>query len=257
MMGELEMSNMYSDTKTWNPAVGCNYDCVYCEKSFKRQLRRVAAHIGCQDCYDYKPHYHPERLGRIPSSPIVFVCGTGDISFYESKFVWRIFRAIDAHKPRIKKTYYFQSKNPSVFNSYLDWFNGNQDKVILLTTLETNRDEIYGNISKAPFPTTRFHDFLDLEYSRKVVTIEPVLDFDPDIFLRWMRLLKDQGTLEYVWFGFDSKNCGLPEPSTEKAQRFVDKLQAYGIEVKGKTLRDVVLVKDPYLTHARVLLKYS
>lgn len=142
----------------------------------------------------------------------------------------------------MKKTYYFQSKNPSVFNFYLDWFNGNLDKVILLTTLETNRDEVYGNISKAPFPTTRFNDFLDLEYSRKVVTIEPILDFDSEIFLRWMRLLKDQGTLEYVWFGYDSKRCGLPEPSTEKAQRFVDELQAYGIEVRGKNLRDVALV---------------
>jgi len=90
----------------------------------------------------------------------------------------------------------------------------------------------------------RFHDFLDLEYSRKVVTIEPVLDFDPEIFLTWMRLLKDQGTLEYVWFGFDSKNCGLSEPSTEKAQRFVDELQAYGIEVRGKTLRDVTSSPD-------------
>lgn len=247
------MSNMYPDTKTWNPAVGCNYDCAYCEKSFKRQLRRVAAHIGCQDCYDYKPHYHPERLGRIPSSPIVFVCGTGDLSFYEPTYMRRIFKTIDKHRPQKPKIYYFQSKNPSIFNRYLDWFNGNQDKVILLTTLETNRDKGYRNISKAPLPTTRFQDFLDLEYPRKVVTIEPVLDFDPEIFLTWMRLLKDQGTLEYVWFGFDSKNCGLPEPSTEKSQRFVDELQAYGIEVRGKTLRGIKLktLKNIWETRAQ------
>ena len=237
-------SNMYTDTKTWNPAVGCNFDCVYCRPSFQRQLKRVAGIIKCQNCYDYKPHYHPERLKKIPSSSIVFVYGTGDITFYARYFVKKTFGAIDEHKPRIKKTYYFQSKNPSVFNFYLDWFNRNQDKVILLTTLETNRDEGYRNVSKALFPTMRFHDFLDLKYSRKVVTIEPVLDFDLDIFLPWMRLLKDQGTLEYVWFGFDSKNCGLHEPSTEKAQRFVDELQAYGIEVRGKTLRDVKVKVD-------------
>ncbi len=234
------MSKMYPDTKTWNPAVGCSYDCVYCEKSFKRQLRRVAAHIDCQDCYDYKPHYHPERLGRIPSSPIVFVYGTGDITFYDPDFVRRTFAAIDAHRPRTKKTYYFQSKNPSVFNFYLDWFN-EKDKVILLTTLETNRDEGYRNISKAPLPTTRFRDFLMLDYPRKVLTIEPALDFDLLQFTLMVTQLHDQGTLKYVWFGFDSKNCGLPEPSTEKAQRFVDELQAYGIEVRGKTLRDLTL----------------
>jgi len=234
-------SNMYEDAKTYNPFIGCKFDCVYCEKSFKRVLRRVGLNIGCILCYNYVPHTHPERLKRIPSSPIVFVFGQGDIYFCAPLFVERTFKLIETHKPRNPKTYYFQSKAPSIFNDYLDWFNGNQDKVILLTTLETNRDEGYRDISKAPLPTMRFHDFLDLEYSRKVVTIEPVLDFDLEIFLTWMRLLKDQETLEYVWFGFDSKNCGLPEPSTEKAQRFVDELQSYGIEVRGKTLRDVNL----------------
>ena len=235
------MTNMYDNTKTWNPAVGCNFDCVYCRPSFQRQLKRVAGIINCQDCYNYKPHYHPERLKKIPSAPIVFVYGTGDIYFYHQYFVRKTFKAIDNHKPRKPKTYYFQSKCPSVFNFYLDWFNENVDKVILLTTLETNRDKDYHKISGAPIPSIRFYDFLDLEYSRKVVTIEPVMDFDLEIFLTWMQLLKDQGTLEYVWFGFDSKNCGLPEPSINKAQDFVDLLQEAGIEVRGKTLNGVTL----------------
>jgi len=85
----------------------------------------------------------------------------------------------------------------------------------------------------------RFHDFLDLEYPLKVVTIEPVLDFDLETFVDWMTSLRKQGTLEYVWFGYDSKNCGLTEPSAEKAQRLVDTLQGHGVEVRGKTLRGV------------------
>ena len=32
------MSRMYDGAKTWNPAVGCLYDCVYCFPSFRRQL---------------------------------------------------------------------------------------------------------------------------------------------------------------------------------------------------------------------------
>ena len=233
---------MYPDTKTWNPFVGCRHGCVYCIPSFQRQLKRVAGHINCQDCYDYKPHYHPERLGRIPSSPIIFVCGTGDITFCKGFFVRRIFGAIDEHKQRMEKTYYFQSKNPACFNLYLDWFLENRDKVILLTTLETNRDEGYRDISKAPLPSIRFHDFHDLKYPRKVVTIEPVMDFDLEIMVTWMNMLKVQGSLEYVWFGYDSKNCGLPEPPIEKAQTFVDMLQDLGIEVRGKTLRGVTIL---------------
>lgn len=139
------------------------------------------------------------------------------------------------------KTYYFQSKNPVCFTQYLDWFLANQEKIILVTTLETNRDTGYRKISQAPLPTVRFGDFYDLDYLRKVLTIEPVLDFDLEDFVDMVLKLHEQGTLEYVWFGFDSKNCGLPEPSTEKAQKFVDILQNNGIEVRGKSLREVKL----------------
>lgn len=236
------MTGMYPNTKTWNPFLGCRFDCFYCEKSFKRVLRRVGRNIECDKCYRYVPHTHPERLRKIPSGfPIVFVFGQGDIYFCSPHFVRKTFKAIDAHKPRKPKTYYFQSKAPSIFNFYLDWFNENKDKVILLTTLETNRDENYRNLSKAPFPTHRFWDFYELDYPRKVLTIEPVLDFDLDEFVEMVLKLHRQDSLEYVWFGFDSKNCGLSEPTIEKAQRFVDILQSYGIEVRGKTLRSVKL----------------
>ena len=234
-------SNMYPDTKTWNPAVGCRFDCVYCRPSFQRQLKRVAYNIGCDFCYSYVPHYHPERLKKIPSAPTVFVFGTGDIFFYEPCHVREVFKSIDRHRPRMKKTYYFQSKAPKCFNKYLDWFKANQDKVILLTTLETNRSLEYREISKAPYPVIRFKNFYNLDYPRKVVTIEPVLDFDILEFSEWIIRLYKQGTLEYVWFGFDSKNCGLPEPTIEKAQTLINILTREGIEVRGKTLREVTL----------------
>ena len=233
------MGNMYPETATHNDFVGCKFDCVYCEKSFKRLLRRAGRNIGCQDCYNYTPHTHPERLGKIPSAPNIFMMGTGDIAFCEPEYVYRIFESIEQHKPRSRKTYLFQSKDPSTFKQYLPWFKEHVDIVQLLTTLETNRDKGYELISKAPPPSQRFIDFYNLDYPRKVVTIEPVLDFDYDKFLSMILDLHVQGGLEYVWFGYDSKGCGLPEPSTLKAQRFVDALKMYGVEVRGKTLRDV------------------
>ena len=232
---------MYPETKTWNPFVGCLFDCVYCEPSFKRILKRVAWRIRCNECFHYTPHYHPERVRRIPSAPIVFVSGTGDISFCKESFVREIFKAIDRSKPRTKKTYYFQSKDPDWFNKYLDWFNANQDRVILLTTLETNRDKGYEKISKAPPPSKRFKDFFELDYPHKVVTIEPVLDFVTRSFLKWLVLLNEQRSLEYVWYGYDSKKCGLPEPSILKSQNFVNNLKVHGIEVRGKSLREVII----------------
>jgi len=180
-------------------------------------------------------------MGKIPSAPTVFVVGTGDIRFASPTYVWAILGSIDNHSPRMKKQYYFQSKDPVFFNQYMKWFKLNQEKVILLTTLETNRDEGYDKISRAPPPTQRAKDFYDLDYGRKVVTIEPVLDFDLAPFVDMILQLHAQGSLEYVWFGFDSKHCGLPEPNIDKAQKFVDNLTSNGIEVRGKTLRGVVL----------------
>jgi hypothetical protein len=236
-----KIGNMYEDTKTWNPFVGCMYDCVYCIKSYKRQLKRVGRNIGCEACFNYSPHYHPERLKRIPGSPTVFVYGTGDIAFCDPSYARKTFSAIDSHRPRRHKMYYFQSKNPKCFNQYLDWFQANRDKVVLLTTLETNRDYRYNEISKAPLPSKRFQDFLEIDYDRKALTIEPALDFDVGAFLDMILKLKYKDQLEYVWFGYDSKNCGLPEPSIRKAQELVDELNGYGIKVRGKTLRGVHL----------------
>ncbi len=236
----LPATNMYPNTKTWNPFVGCLFDCIYCRKSFQKQLKRVGHNLGCEDCRKYAPHFHKKRLTKIPSAEIVFVAGTADISFCDPELVRLIFRAIEKHKPRRKKVYYFQSKNPLAFNKYMDWFQTRRD-VILVTTLETNRDEGYSRISKAPPPSYRFWDFYEIKYPRKVVTIEPVLDFDHREFVKMFDNLHMQGWLEYVWFGFDSKKCNLPEPSEEKAQKFVDALKALGIEVRGKSLRGVKL----------------
>jgi len=64
--------------------------------------------------------------------------------------------------------------------------------VILVTTLETNRDAGYGEVSKAPVPSERYRQFLDLEYPRKVITAEPLLDFDAEVFADWMAKIKPE-----------------------------------------------------------------
>lgn len=228
-------NRMYDGTKTWNPFKGCNYDCVYCLPSFQRQAKRQMH--TCAKCYNYEPHAHPERLKRIPSAEIVFVSGNGDISFARPEYVKEIISSIRAHNKRNPdKTYYFQSKNPFNLEQYLAEFPEN---VILVTTFETNRDNGYEKISKAPKPSVRFRDFAALDWPRKVVTIEPVMDFDESIFSEWIKEIKP----EYVWFGFNSrpKQVQLPEPSMEKAQTFINGLANSGIEIRGKELRGLIV----------------
>jgi hypothetical protein len=125
-----------------------------------------------------------------------------------------------------------QSKQPACFEPFLAELPEN---VILLTMLETNRDEGYEAISGAPPPSVHYQQFKALGYPRKVVTIEPVLDFDLTTFATWSRSIRP----EYIWLGFNSKpeSVTLPEPTEHKAQKLVNRPKDSGIEVRGKTLR--------------------
>ena len=106
--------------------------------------------------------------------------------------------------------------------------------MILLTTLETNRNAGYKAVSKAPPPTERYRQFKKLKHPRKVVTIEPVMDFDEDVFPQWIVDLKP----EYVWLGLNSKpKVTLPEPSPQKLCKLVKVLVRAGIPIRPKDLR--------------------
>jgi hypothetical protein len=222
---------MYPKTKTWNPFKGCRFHCSCCRPTFQAQAKRQKHR--CIDCYNYTPHYHPERLGKIPSAEIVFVCGNGDISFCDPGFTHQIINAIVDHNQRCPdKQYYFQSRQPEYFEQFIPYFPSN---VILVTTLETNRDKGYAAVSKAPVPSERYQQFLNLNYPRKVVTIEPVMDFDLDVFTNWITNIAP----EYVWLGFNSKpdQVQLPEPSDWKLIALTQALKEAGIQVNGKDLR--------------------
>jgi hypothetical protein len=192
---------------------------------------------NCELCYQYRPHEHGDRLSKIPSKETIFVCGNADISFCSPSFTRTIIERVKEHNQRCPyKTYYFQSKEPAYFAPFLAEF---PDNAILLTTLETNRDEGYEKVSKAPLPSERYRQFKALDYPRKVVTIEPVMDFDLPVFLQWVRDLRP----EYVWLGFNSKTkfVTLSEPSPEKLKKFAEGIARAVIPIKPKDLRGIEL----------------
>jgi uncharacterized Fe-S cluster-containing radical SAM superfamily protein len=223
----MKMNNMYRQSvESWNPFVGCEYDCVYCESSFKRQMKRRRR--KCMDCYNFKPHLHPERLSRsLPrtkADDFIFCCDMGDIAFCKPEWMQKILARIEQLSDR---TFLIQSKNPSIFNDYR--FPGN---ILLGTTIETNRDDLYEGISNAALPIQRYKAMLKVRHKRKIVTVEPVLDFDVEIMERWVLEIRP----ETCYVGYDSKKNCLPEPELSKVEVFMERLKER-TRVRAKTIR--------------------
>ena len=221
--------NMYeASVKQFNPFKGCKYDCVYCLTSFQKQAKRQK-HL-CMKCYNYTPHTHPERLNnylpKTKEGEFVFTFASGDVSFCPTGFLEKVIKRIGDNP---EKTFLIQSKNPKTFERVK--FSEN---VILGITLETNKDDIYGDISKAPKSSQRYKDFCKIDHPRKMVTIEPVIEFDFEILDRWVKEIDPF----LVWLGYDSKKGSLPEPGKTKVLKLKESLEDFGIQVKLKTIRE-------------------
>ncbi|WP_202320407.1 DUF5131 family protein [Archaeoglobus neptunius] len=227
------MSKMYEGVKTWNPIVGCEFDCKYCIPSFRRQAKRRRP--WCELCYSYKPHFHPERLKRLPNSRRIFVCAYGDIAWAEYQWVKTVFEVIEKHPDR---DFYIQSKNPSVFVILESEFEI-PDNVVLGTTVETDLSTFvhekyptYHDISNAPLPEDRITAMKLLKHHRKYITIEPILDFStPSHFARLIKSVEP----EFIYVGYDNHNCRLPEPPLTKTLDLLERLDF--TEVRLKTIR--------------------
>lgn len=123
--------------------------------------------------------------------------------------------------------YVFQSKNPARFLPFLELGLLFPPKIILGTTIESNRWNPY--ISMAPPPLERMMAMEKVQ-GRKFLTIEPVLDFDVEILADWIHRINP----EFLNLGADSKGHNLPEPSVEKIIALVVELEKYGIELREK-----------------------
>lgn len=223
-------NNMYSaSVMQWNVFKGCLFDCIYCEKSYKRQAKRQKQ--NCIKCYNYEPHKHPERVNnRFPKTnfgEFIWACSSGDISFCDTEFLSKIIKRIESEPD---KNFLLQSKNPKTFERVS--FPNN---VILGITLETNRDGLYtkNNISKAPLPSQRYNDFLKVKHPVKMITIEPVMKFDIGVMLEWIENINPC----MIWLGYDSKETHHYDPTKEEFKELYWELGKKGFVTILKVVR--------------------
>lgn len=207
------MSRVFSfATRVWNPIVGCTNNCKYCiarEQAKKRGGK-------CSYCYYFVPHIHEKRFKpfRPKEKTIIFVVDAGDLFCNGVRDDW-IRRVIDiTNKSNENAIFLFLTKNPERYKDFLDDFNPNS---ILGATIETNRTNGYHEISNAPNPKRRYIAMRNLNWDKKFIAIEPIMDFDMGEFYSW---IKDINPLA-VTIGYDNNNNNLSEPPLEKTENFI------------------------------------
>ena len=210
--------------KTWNPLGGeCKHHCVYCWVNVLKQR-----YPALKEKYSGEPRIYEAELKkakRFKEGDTVFVCDCCDLfgEWMPEGVIARVLTEVLYPAAEIL----FLTKNPK---QYLNRGFHNRDH-ILGATIET--DVEYG-LSKAPEVNERITAMHNLNFPRKFISIEPILDFS--IF--FIEHLKDIAP-EFVYIGYDNypnSHPPLPEPPLEKTKALIEELRKF-TEVRVKTLR--------------------
>ncbi len=198
---------------------------------------RGCAH-GCSYCYLWSTGYNmtpriveKELWGGFVTGKTVFVGSTCDMwgSFMKSDWI----RAVLMYLRHFDNRYLFQSKCPGrYFEFWADdlW----PRKVIFGTTIETNRDALVQ--TKAPVMIRRAIAMSSLGDVQRMVSIEPIMDFDLELMVSLVRMCKPT----FVSIGADSKGHNLVEPSKKKVEELIAELSTFTKVMRKDNLRRLV-----------------
>jgi protein gp37 len=223
------MSRMFPFvTKTCNPLSGeCLHKCTYCWARALIAQHKMGKYKG-ESRLDERAYLN---LYRFTSTDVVFVCDMCDLfgPWVSSELIRKVLERIK--QVRSQTTWLFLTKNPARYVEFLSTLQ--HIDCILGVTLETDRST--ERFSRALKPIERWSSFYELEYSPKFVAIEPIMDFDLDLFSDWLFNITN---LESVAVGYDNYNNHLPEPSLDKTMQLIEQLEKARIKVYRKTLRE-------------------
>lgn len=195
----------------------CPHECSYCSI---QDLQRRFPELPYSGPLRLKENEFAVQYG---SGKTIFVENCNDL-FAEAVPAEWIDRILDHCLLWPWNTYVFQTKNIRRITDGVWMF---PDDCLIGTTVETNRENDLGN---APPRRERLSALRKMEEDVRFVTIEPILDFDLEVFAGMLIEAKPS----FVNIGADSKGHGLPEPSINKVLALVERLTAAGIEVREK-----------------------
>lgn len=221
--------------KTWNPVIGCKYYCYKGRCWAARMARRLKNNERYREGFDH-PKLVAVELKKRFSNIVVFVSSMGDLFGRWVPEEW-ILKVLNSMKQSHDAVFLLETKNPARF---LDFISEIPSNTILSTTIETNRTNNAYRVSAAPSVVERYKAIRSIEWPHKHVSIEPIIDFDLDVLVRWMRDINP----ELISVGYDNYHNHLPEPSLDKTMRLIEQLEKFS-KVERKTLREACDRKDP------------
>lgn len=222
--------NMYDFvTHTTNPIKGvCPHECSYCymKDIFKRYGHNLALRL---DSNELNVNYG--------SGKFIFLGSSTDMFAQPVESAW-IKQVLD-HCAQFDCKYLLQTKNPARFFEFVQHpLLQDKNKVVLATTIETNRD--VSGISKAASIEERVKAMADLSQLGfgVMITMEPIMDFDHDAVINIMKTIMPF----QVNIGANTnRTVKLPEPDKNKLNALIAELQTFVPTVKLKPNLDRLL----------------
>lgn len=207
-----ENSNMYQWVTHTHTHLGgrCSHDCKYCyvdnprfgrPKKYQGEIRLIEKELNV--------NYGEDKS--------IFIENCNDLfaSQVNTEIIMRVLKHCCMYPDN---QYIFQTKNPSRYFAFIEYF---PDNFILGSTIETNFTT--AGISKAPYSYERYQAMKYLKGTKTFITIEPILDFDLSILTDWIIEINP----DYVNIGADSKNNDLPEPEWDKVSNLIENLKSF------------------------------
>jgi len=222
------MGRMFSFiTETWNPLAGgpCPGECSYCWATDLKNRYKYSKYLGAW-------RVDEKVVGKaFKPGAFVFAQDMGDLWAPQvpEEIVYRVLQNM-RYQPEVM--FLALTKFPGTYQKYAKLIPEN---VVFGVTMETNRS--VSKFSKAPPPHDRLISLGNVIKDnglRGFISIEPIMDFDREIFLPWLNLIHPWA----VAVGYDNYSNDLPEPPLAKTRELIGSLRRRGIVVYEKTLRE-------------------
>jgi DNA repair photolyase len=215
---------------TWNPLGGkCLHGCRYC---YVETLKKMFP--GVKEKYNGVARTNAKWLNEIKqftNKDFVFVCDMTDLFGYwvPTEIIQQIFIAISNSPAK----FLLLTKNPERYRQLISIGVSIPQNCVLGCTVESDVDHISGGMMER----ARLMVMMELRLMGypTMLSIEPIMAFT-NSFLKMVLDAKPK----FVAVGYDNYNNGLVEPCLAETCAFITLVEAAGITVYRKTLRESI-----------------